>query len=534
MHWADVIAERLLERGGHHKIASGTSISGQPHIGSAADVIFADIIARAVIDKGGEAEVIWIKDDMDPLRSVPRQIPPEFEEHLGKPVCDLPDIEGEPYVDHFVKPFLEGLNKVGVHPVQISGSEIYLGGQAVDLVRMALEKAPEVRSILEEVSGSKRPDDWLPFQAVCENCGRIATTKAYATDDEGRVLYRCEGGVAGKRRIEGCGHEGVAELDQGKLTWRLDWAARWKLLGITCEPFGKDHAAAGGSWDTASVIIERIFDYPKPIPLEYEHFMVEGGKMSKSKGNIVTLAEMLETVPPEVVRYVLARTDPMKHKDFDWAKIPQLMEEFERVERIYYGREEPAPREDPGDMRRLYELSLVSMPPMKSLVQVPYGHLLTLVQLYPDHDHLIAALRRTGELPEEDPEGHLERIRSKANNAQAWIRDFAPEAIRFSVFDELSQESRDMLSDEQRTYLSALAKALETVAWDGESVQDVVFDLSKEVGLKPRDAFGAIYISILGRQRGPRAGFFLASMDREWVVARFREAGTGPGSTGTN
>ena len=91
-----------------------------------------------------------------------------------------------------------------------------------------------------------------------------------------------------------------------------------------------------------------------------------------------------------------------------------------------------------------------------------------------------------------------------------------------------------MLSDEQRTYLSALAKALETVAWDGESVQDVVFDLSKEVGLKPRDAFGAIYISILGRQRGPRAGFFLASMDMEWVVARFREAGTGSNSTGTN
>lgn len=218
----------------------------------------------------------------------------------------------------------------------------------------------------------------------------------------------------------------------------------------------------------------------------------------------------------------------MKHKDFDWAKIPQLMEEFERVERIYYGREEPAPREDPADMRRLYELSLVSMPPMENLVQVPYGHLLTLVQLYPDHDDMIAALRRTGELPEEDPEGHLERIRGKAENARAWIRDFAPETMRFSVLDGLSQETRDMLSDEQRTYLSALAEGLETVAWEGEAVQDVVFNLSKEVGIKPRDAFGAIYISMLARQRGPRAGFFLASMDREWVVARFRDAGAGP------
>jgi len=179
-------------------------------------------------------------------------------------------------------------------------------------------------------------------------------------------------------------------------------------------------------------------------------------------------------------------------------------------------------------MRRLYELSQVSMPPLENLVQVPYQHLLTLVQLYPDHDDMIAALRRTGELPEEDPEGHLERIRGKAENARAWIQDFAPEAMRFSVLEDLLPETRDMLNDEQREYLTALAKSLETVAWDGESVQDVVFNLSKELGLKPRDAFGAIYISMLGRQKGPRAGFFLASMDRDRVVARFLEAGAGP------
>ncbi len=529
MHWADVVAERLLERGRHHRVASGTSISGQPHIGSAADVIFADIVARAVIDKGGEAEVIWIKDDMDPLRSLPPQLPSEFEEHLGKPVCSLPDLEGEPYVEHFVKPFLEGLNRVGVHPVEVSGSDLYLGGQAVDLIRVALERAPEAREILEEISGSKRPDDWLPFQVVCESCGRIATTKAYAVDDDGRVLYRCEGGVAGKRPIEGCGHQGAADLDQGKLSWRLDWAGRWKLLGITCEPFGKDHAAAGGSWDTASVIIERIFDYPKPVPLEYEHFMVEGGKMSKSKGNVVTLGEMLETVPPEVVRYVLVRTDPMKHKDFDWGKIPQLVEEFERVERIYYGLEGTAPREDPEDMRRLYELSLTSMPPRKDLVQVTYGHLLTLVQLYPEFDDLIAALQRAGELTKDVPEEHLEHIRAKANNARAWVRDFAPEAMRFTVLEELTPEARGMLSGEQREYLARLAEGLSSVEWEGETVQDVVFNVSKDVDLKARDAFAAIYISMLGRQKGPRAGFFLASMDSEWVVGRLSDAATDGG-----
>ncbi len=525
MHWADVIARKLLERGHRHRVASGTSISGQPHIGSAADVIFADIVVRAVNDAGGEAVGVWIRDDMDPLRSLPPQIPTEFERYLGMPVYDLPQVEGVPYVEFFTRPFWEALQRVGIDHEQVSGHDIYIGGQATELVRTALDRAGDVRLILEQVSGSQRPEDWLPFQVVCESCGRIATTKAYGRDDEGRVLYRCRGGVAGKREIEGCGHEGAAELDQGKLTWRLDWAGRWKLLGITCEPFGKDHAAAGGSWDTSSVIVERIFDYPAPLPLAYEHFMVEGGKMSKSIGNVVTLEEMLETVPPEIVRYVLVRTDPNKHKDFDWAKIPQLVGEFERIERIYYGLEEHAPREDPADLRRIYELSLVSPPPPEELHQVPYGHLVTLVQLYPDMDDMMAALHRSGELEEGLDDEYNDRIKAKARNAAAWVERYADENQRIKLLEELDGETRAQLSREQRAYLARLQEVLEDTTWEGEAIQDVVFETSKEMGLKARDAFGAIYMSMLGRGKGPRAGFFLASLDRDWVLLRLGEAG---------
>jgi lysyl-tRNA synthetase class 1 len=525
VHWADVIAAKLLERGPHHRVASGTSISGQPHIGSAADVIFADIIVRAVNDAGGEAKGIWIRDDMDPLRSLPPQIPEDFKQYFGKPVYDLPDVEGVPYVEYFTRPFLEGLKRVGVKHETVSGSDIYRGGMAIDLVRTALDKASDIRLILEEVSGSKRPDDWLPFSVVCQNCGRIATTKAHGIDPEGRVLYRCQGGVAGKKRIEGCGHEGAAQLDQGKLTWRLDWAGRWKLLGITSEPFGKDHAAAGGSWDTSSVIVERIFDYPAPLPLAYEHFMVEGGRMSKSIGNVVTLEEMLETVPPEIVRYVLVRTDPNKHKDFDWAKIPQLVGEFERIERIYFGLEEPAPREDPGDLRRIYELSLVRPEAAQELHQVPYGHLVTLVQLYPAMDDMLEALYRSGELDRGLGDEHLDCIRTKARNARAWVERYADENQRIKLLEELDADNRAQLPQDQRAYLARLGQELETTPWEGGAIQDVVFNLSKEMGLKARDAFGAIYRAFLGRQRGPRAGFFLASLDRDWVLARLLDAG---------
>ncbi len=524
MHWADVVAERLLERGKKHIVASGTSISGQPHIGSAGDVIFADVVARAVRDAGGEAEVVWIEDDMDPLRSVPDQLPEDFVAHLGKPVSDLPDIEGEGYVEHFVRPFLDGLAAVGVHPRVVSGSELYRGGMARELVRDALDRAPTVRRILEEVSGSEKDEDWLPFQVVCSNCGRIATTKPYARDEAGRVLYRCEGGVAGKRLIEGCGHEGAAELTEGKLTWRLDWAARWKLLGVTSEPFGKDHAAAGGSWDTASVIVEEIFDYPRPLPLIYEHILVGGEKMSKSKGNIVTLQDLLAIVPPQVVRYLFVRTDPNKHKDFDWAKLPQLIDEYERVERIYYGTEEPSPREDPEELRRVYELSQVEERPAPMLHQVPFGHLVTLVQVAPDLEGVLAILRRTGELPGELDSHSREALERKAEGARNWVERYATEDQRFSVTEAITPEALAMLADDQRGYLASLSAALEGVPWEGQTIHDAVHGLGKERGLKARDAFGAVYIALLGRRRGPRLGYFLASMDRTWVLERLAEA----------
>ena len=112
--------------------------------------------------------------------------------------------------------------------------------------------------------------------------------------------------------------------------------------------------------------------------------------------------------PPEIIRYVLVRTDPNKHKDFDWAKIPQLVDEFERVERIYYGREEPAPREDVDDLRREYELSLVDPPARPELHQVPFSHLLTLVQLYPDFEAVLATRVHVNLLAGDAPDRYYE------------------------------------------------------------------------------------------------------------------------------
>jgi lysyl-tRNA synthetase class 1 len=81
-----------------------------------------------------------------------------------------------------------------------------------------------------------------------------------------------------------------------------------------------------------------------------------------------------------------------------------------------------------------------------------------------------------------------------------------------------------MLGSEQREYLAQLAGRLSKVAWEGKVIQDTVYGLAKEMDVRASDAFGSVYISVLGRRRGPRLGFFLASMDRNWVLARLEEA----------
>jgi len=94
VHWVDVVAERLLARGPSHRVASGTSISGVIHLGNAGDVIYADGIARALLEKGGEGRGGLDRRRRGPLRSIPEQMPPSFAEHLGKPVAVLPDPDG--------------------------------------------------------------------------------------------------------------------------------------------------------------------------------------------------------------------------------------------------------------------------------------------------------------------------------------------------------------------------------------------------------------------------------------------------------
>ena len=491
IHWADVIAEDLLKRGNKHRIATGITPSGHIHLGNLREMLTADAVRRAVIDKGGEAELIYIADTFDPLRKRYPFLPEEYEQYVGMPLSEIPDPEGchKNYADHFLEPFLESLEILGIPVIVEKADEMYKEGRYEEAIRISLKRRDDIARIIEEVTGRKLEEDWYPFMPLCKECGRINSAKVTGFDDDW-IYYRCA-----------CGHEGKASYrGGGKLTWRVDWAARWKILGITCEPFGKDHAAAGGSYDTGKRLAREIFGIDPPYPIPYEWINLKGvGAMSSSKGIVIPVREFLDVLPPEIVRYIIIRVKPKKHIDFDPANLLELVDEFE----------EGIKKKD-----RAVELSLVGD---VEYSDIPFRHLVVVGQIAKwDLNKVFEILERTGYRIDEKVRRDVERRIKYAKN---WLEKFAPDRLKFEIAEKVDLS---MFSEDEKRFLKVFAEKLNDNLTP-EDIHNLVYRVANELNLKPAKAFQAIYKAILGKSYGPRAGYFIKMLGIDWVKNRFLE-----------
>ncbi len=487
MHWADVIARDLLRRGQNHIIATGISPSGHIHLGNLREMVIADAVKRALEDSGGNAKILYIADDFDPLRRRYPFLPKEYENYVGMPLCKIPDPEGchNCYSEHFLQPFLESLDILGIEVEVVKASEMYKNGLYDEAVRTALNERDKIAKIIEEVTGREIESDWYPFMPLCESCGRINSTKVKSFDEKW-IYYECT-----------CGFSGRASYREGKLTWRVDWAARWKILQITCEPFGKDHAAAGGSYDTGKRIVKEVFGYDPPYPIPYEWVHLKGvGAMKSSKGIVIPVREMVEILPPEIVRYIIIRAKPERHIEFDpGIGLLEIIDEFE--ERV-------------KQKDRSVQLSLVEE---VEYSDIPFRHLVVVGQIANwDLEKVLEILKRTGYKIDEVARKDVER---RMNYAKNWLEKYAPDRIKFTIPEEVKVE----FDEEEKRFLEAYADKLRD-DMNPEEIHNLVYSTARELKVKPSKCFKAIYKAILGKEHGPRAGYFIKSLGIEWVRDR--------------
>ena len=281
----------------------------------------------------------------------------------------------------------------------------------------------------------------------------------------------------------------------------MDWPARWPIFRVTVEPFGKDHATAGGSYDTGKRISEEIYGYPAPFPMVYEWIHLKGvGAMHSSTGIVVTIQEMLDVVPPEVLRYLIIRNKPEKHIEFDpGLPLLSLVDEYDQRK---------------GDERAI-ELSNVSK---SGPFEIPFRHMVTAVQIARgDEEQLFVALKRSGY----DVISRREEILGRARNVLVWLEKYAPKYVKFQLQETLPAAVNN-LSPAERQALGLLAGRIEDKT--AAEIHDLVYVVAKEMNLDSKKFFQAIYLTFLGDRQGPKVGWFLASLDRDFVRSRLAAA----------
>jgi lysyl-tRNA synthetase, class I len=522
MHWADVVAKRLVERRQDHVLATAITPSGPIHVGNMREVLTTEAVHRALLDAGADSDLIYIADSYDPLRKVYKFLDPgDYADYVGRPLAEIPPPDGSgkideagthgTYAEHFLEPFLEALEHTGVKLRVLDAYTMYQEGHYKETILTALDHTNQLREIIEKVSKRQLPKDWAPFTVQCQQCKRLSSTTPLLYDRP-VLTYRCE-----------CGIEADVDVTTpgaGKLPWRIDWPARWSFLGVTFEAAGKDHHAAGGSWDTGKAIAKKVFQIDPPMGLQYEFIHLKGaGTMHSSTGTGVPAQAMLSVTPPEVLRFLIMRTDPKKHIVFDpGLGILSLVDQYDRFERVAYGVEEA--QLGVKDADRVHALSQPGEVASKPGVQVPYRHLVTVVQMAEDDEEVLAILRRAGELPDELEAQDRAKLLERAACVRAWLRTFAPEDVKFRVQRTVPEIEVD---ERARRYYQELLAALDglgTGSWTGAGIHDRIYNTAKAMEVEAKDAFAWIYQAFLGQEKGPRAGHFLASMDPGFVRER--------------
>lgn len=506
MQWLNAIVDELITRHpeGEIIVSSGVSPSGTYHLGTLREVLTAEVILRELQRRGRSAKHIHVVDDLDIFRKVPVDVSGEYEKYLGKPLCDVPAPDGsdQSYADYFLADLAAAAKDLHLEMEIVRAHQKYRQGFFVPAIEKALEAISPIKKALEEVSGRILDADWTPIQVLED--GYLKNRRFVSIDTDKKQLTYID--KHDKEQHVSYAHGEV------KLNWRVDWPARWWLMEVQAEPFGRDHATKGGSYDTGAVIARDVFGIEPPLPLPYNFINRVGDtkKMSKSKGDVVTAVELLKILPAEVVWFFVIRSAPDKLLFFDEGDILiRLVDEFSEL---------LAKPDKTEQEQQLLDLCLkgVSKPTVSN---VPFSHLVASYQAaLKDPARTLEIIKRTEHV--DTAKNQEETIKTELAFIDEWLKKSAPDEVKF----ELVEKTDTNFTAVQKEFLAKLADKIEQAPadTDGEWFHKVIYDFKETSGLQPRELFTTLYQVTIGKDSGPRAGWFLSMLPRDWLIKRLR------------
>ncbi len=519
MFWVDKIADEIIKSKKYtpYHVDDMKTPSGRIHIGALRGVIVHDLIFKALKEKGEEVAYTYFFNDMDPMDGFPHYLPEKFRQYMGWPLFKIPSPEKgfKSMADCYAQEFMEVFNQLGAKPKIIWSSEEYKKGRFNPMIKEALDKKDEIRKLYKQVSGYNKSKNWHPFQVICPKCGKVGTTIVYDWDGQ-KVKFHCKPDLVDWAK--GCDFKGeISPFDgQGKLMWKVDWPAHWKAMGVTIEWAGKDHMSEGGSYDLSSSICEKVFHYPKPHAKLYEWFLARGGaKMSSSKGVGISAKEVSQTLPPEILRFLLVRPHHKKaiiFHPFDNETVLDLFDEYDKFSQIYYQ------KGIKDDYARIWALSQVAPIPKKPIFLPRFRDIVNFIQLPSIDINKKFAEIKESQLSEVEKEVLQERIKY----ARIWLEKYAPKESVYHVADKIPEQVKS-LSNDQKKYLISLISLISQKKWQPDDLQQALYETAKKNGLNPKKAFQAIYLVLTGKSYGPKAAWFLLDQDKDLIIKRFKE-----------
>ncbi|MCH9657322.1 lysine--tRNA ligase [archaeon] len=515
--WIDKLASELLEREktlGRKtdliRVESGLGASGIPHIGSLGDAVRAYGVKMALENLGYKSELIAYSDDLDGLRKIPEGLPESLEEHIAKPVSLIPDPYGchDSYGMHMSSILLDGLDKVGIKYEFRRAIDTYKQGLLKDQIHTVLQNSARIGEKISELVGQEKYQKYLPYFPVCANCNRLYTAESTEyIPDEKKVRYTCHDTKIGSKTVKGCGHVGEADItkDLGKLAWKVEFAARWTAFDIRFEAYGKDimDSVKVNDW-----VSDEILEFPHPHHVKYEMFLDKGGKkISKSLGNVITAQKWLEFGSPKSILLLLYKRITGA-RELGFEDIPSLMNEYNELEDIYFGRIKVDNQAKLTKSKGIYEYVNLLNPPKQPSTHVNYRLIVELAKIFKEDrsKRVMKKLLDYGAIKEAEPE--IEKLIELAGN--------------FSNEFDYQDKSQVEINDIAKKALKVLEDSLDAEE-NPEDIQNTIYQIAKSNDIQPKEFFRILYQIILGTSRGPKIGPFISDIGRRQVAKMISE-----------
>ncbi len=492
--WAFSEAQRLLARAQKANksavvLETGYGASGLPHIGTFGEVVRTTMVRQAfhLLAPDTPTRLICFSDDMDGLRKVPENVPEQamLATYLEHPLTAIPDPFGthESFGAHNnarLKSFLDGFD---FDYELISASDYYQQGRFDETLLQVLAHYDAILDIILPTLGEARRASYSPFLPICPHSGKVLMVAT--------AVHDAKAGLIGYTHPDS--GEAVETLVTGgacKLQWKADWAMRWAALGVDYEMAGKDLSESV----TLSARIVKLLGAEPPEGFSYELFLDENGeKISKTKGNGISIEEWLSYAPPESLSLYMFQS-PRKAKRLYFDVIPKAVDEY----LTFLGKYEAQTAEEQiaNPVWHIHNGDVAASP-----TPVSFALLLNLaVAANADNKEVLWGFI-TAYAPAISPATHplLYRL---SDYALRYYRDFVAAHKKYRAPSASEAEAlRDL-----HTRLNALdAKS------DAPTIQKTIYDVGQaHFDDNLRGWFQTLYQTLLGQEQGPRFGSFVA------------------------